>query len=84
MKSLPPTVPAADSIHHIRYCCTGILLIAPFVVTVPLLYQISMEHHVFSLSFMHLENQEIRPILTFIKTNSASLTYEIRVSALDT
>ena len=67
-----------------KSCCMGILLIAPFVVTVPLLYQIGMEHHVFSLSFMHLENQEIQPILTFIKTNSASLTYEIRVSALDT
>jgi len=40
-------------------CCMGALLIAPFVVTVPLLYQNGMDHHVFSLSFMHLEKQEI-------------------------
>ena len=52
--------------------------------TAPLLYQIGMEHHVFPLSFMHLRNEEIQPILTFMKTNSASLTYEIRASALDT
>ena len=52
--------------------------------TVPLLYQIGMEHHVFSLSFMHLENSEIQSISVFIETNLVSLTYEIRASALDT
>ena len=52
--------------------------------TVPLLYQIGMEHHVFSWRIMHPENQESQPILTFMKTNSASLTYEIRASALNT
>ena len=53
-------------------------------ITVPLLYQTGMEHHVFSWRFMPLKNQEIQPILTFMKTNSASLTYEIRASALNT
>ena len=46
---------AAAFSSYTEFCCMGALLIAPFVITVPLLYQIGMEHHVFSWCSFFME-----------------------------
>ena len=54
------------------------------MITVPLLYQISMDHHAFSLKFILPENQEKQSKSAFIETDSHSLSYETTASGLDT
>jgi len=62
----------------------GTLLIALIIVTVPLLYQIGMEHHVFPLRFMSLEKQKSQKPSAFEENRGFARVYEIRASALDT
>ena len=62
----------------------GALLIALSIVTVPLLYQIGVEIHAFSLRFIPSENREIQSLSAFMKTNQALLSYEIRAPGSDT
>ena len=70
--------------YHERVCCMGTLLIALIIVTVPLLYQIGMVHHVFLLRFMPLEKQKSQKPSAFEENRGLAREDEIRLSALDT